>query len=85
MKRQTWILAGAAMLAALVPVGAVVTSGTAKSAANAHARSVSTAKVSQGELVATVAEDGTPSYRAQPDARRPLRRARAPPPQARAA
>ena len=55
------------MLAALVPVGAVVTSGTAKSAANAHARSVSTAKVSKGELVATIAQTGTLSYRAQPD------------------
>jgi hypothetical protein len=55
------------MLAALVPVGAVVTSGTAKSAANAHARSVSTANVSKGELVATIAQTGTLSYRAQPD------------------
>ena len=58
------------MLAALVAGGVVVTSGTAQSAATTHARSVSTANVSKGELVATIAQTGTLSYRAQPDGRR---------------
>lgn len=55
------------MLAALVTGGVVITSGTPQSAATTHARPVSTAKVSKGELVATIAQTGTLSYRAQPD------------------
>ncbi len=68
MTRKTWLLAAATVLAAVVATGGVVVTSTAKQQAAAAQRSpANTAKVETGELSATVSEDGTLTYRAQPD------------------
>jgi Putative peptidoglycan binding domain len=66
--RKTWLLAGAAVLAAVIATRGVVVTSTAKPQATAAQQSSAhSAKVQTGELSATVSEDGTLTYRAQPD------------------
>ena len=68
MKRKTWVLAGAAVLAAVaVTGGVVVPSGGEQATATAQAASASTATVQKGKLSAAVSQDGILSYRARPD------------------
>jgi len=67
MKRKTWVLAGAAVLVAVIATGAVVMS-TAKQATPAARESpANTAKVEMVKLSAVVSVDGTLTYSAQSD------------------
>ena len=68
MKRETWVLAAAAVLvAATVTGGVVVASGATEAAPAAQESPANTAKVEQGELSAMVSLDGTLTYRARSD------------------
>lgn len=68
MTRRRRALAAAAFLAILVVGGGAVVASSAKQQRAATAPApVSTAKVSRGELVATVSQDGTLTYRARSD------------------
>jgi hypothetical protein len=68
VKRKTWVLAGAAVVAAAIATGVVVaTSGVKQAAPAALERPANTAKVEKGELSATVSLAGTLTYRAQSD------------------
>ncbi len=68
MKRNTWVLAGAAVVAAAIATGVVVAASGAKQAAPAAQEPpTNTAKVEKGELSATVSLAGTLTYRAQAD------------------
>lgn len=68
MKRKTWVLAGAAVLAAVAATGGVVVlSGGEQVTATAQAASASTATVLKGKLSAAVSQDGTLTYRARSD------------------
>jgi hypothetical protein len=62
------VLAGAAVLVAVVVIGGVVVrSGGERTTATAQAASASTAGVQKGKLSAAVSQDGTLAYRARPD------------------
>jgi hypothetical protein len=67
VRRTTWILAGAVLLAVAVIGGAGVLSGGEQTTAAAHAASVNTATVQKGRLSAAVSQDGTLTYRARSD------------------
>jgi peptidoglycan hydrolase-like protein with peptidoglycan-binding domain len=68
MKRETWLLAGAAVLIAVTATGGVVVaSGGDGAAPAAPAPPANTAEVQEGELSATVSLDGTLTYRARAD------------------
>ena len=68
MKRKTWVLAGAAVLAAVAATGGVVVaSGANETTAAAEEPPANTATVERGELSAMVSQDGTLTYRARPD------------------
>ena len=68
MKRKTWVLAGAAVLAAVAATGGVVVaSGANETIAAAEEPPANTATVERGELSAMVSQDGTLTYRARPD------------------
>jgi hypothetical protein len=61
------VLTGAAVLAVVVTVGAVVTTGAKRPAAAAPLPPASTATIKMGELSATVSVNGTLTYLAQSD------------------
>jgi hypothetical protein len=66
--RKTWLLAGAAVLAAVTATGGVAVMSSAKEATPAaQAPPVSTARVEKGKLSAIVFQDGTLTYRARSD------------------
>ncbi len=69
MKRKTWMLAGAVVVAAATAVTAVAaaTPGTRHAAVASAAAPANTATVTQGKLSATVSVAGTLTYRARPD------------------
>ena len=68
MRGKGWVLAGAAVLVAVVVIGGVVVwSGGERTTATAQAASASTAAVQKGKLSAAVSQDGTLAYRARPD------------------
>lgn len=68
MSRKTWVLTGAAVLAVVVTIGAVVTMSGAKRPASATPLPpASTATVRMGGLSATVSVNGTLTYLAQAD------------------
>ncbi len=69
MKRKTWMLAAATVLAAALAIaGVAVTSGAKPASANAPQQpQVSTAQVQKTTLSATVPQDGTLTYQAQAD------------------
>jgi hypothetical protein len=69
MRRNTWVLAGVFVLGVTVAGGVVVNSGATQSARAAQRSRVSaaTATVHKEELSATVSQDGTLTYAAQPD------------------
>ncbi|MGH9125128.1 MAG: peptidoglycan-binding protein [Acidimicrobiales bacterium] len=67
MTRKTWVLAGAAVLAAVVVTGGVVVTSTAKPATSAARPPVNTTKVGETTLSARVSLDGTLTYGAQSD------------------
>jgi peptidoglycan hydrolase-like protein with peptidoglycan-binding domain len=68
VKRKTWVLGGAAVLAAVSTTGGVVVaSGAEEGAPAAQASPVSTAKVERGTLSAMVSLDGSLTYRARSD------------------
>jgi Putative peptidoglycan binding domain len=68
MKRKAWVLAGAAVLAALAATGGVVVaSGGNEATPAAQEPPANTATVERGKLSAMVSVDGTLTYRARPD------------------
>jgi hypothetical protein len=68
VKRTTWVLAGAAVLAAVVAAGGVaVTSGATKASAAAQPAAANTAQVEKRTLSAMVSQPGTLTYRARSD------------------
>jgi multidrug efflux pump subunit AcrA (membrane-fusion protein) len=68
MKRKTWVLAGAAVLAAVAATGGVVVASGSKEATPAALQApANTVKVEKGELSAMVSLDGTLTYRARSD------------------
>jgi len=68
MKRQTWMLAGAAALVAAAAVGVVVaTSGGGQATPAAQTSAVNTATVDRGTLSDMVSQYGTLTYRAHSD------------------
>ena len=68
MKRSTWALGAAAVLAVIAAVGGVaVTSGAKPATAAAQPAPALTARVEKRTLSATVPQDGTLTYRARPD------------------
>src|ERR1700728_2602478 len=68
VKRKTWVLAGAAVLAAVTATGVVIATPGAKHATLAAAQPpANTATVDKQELSATVSVDGTLTYQAEPD------------------
>jgi hypothetical protein len=68
VKRKTWVLAGAAVLAAVAATGVVVTASGANHLALAAAQPpANTATVEKGKLSATVSVDGTLTFQAGPD------------------
>jgi Putative peptidoglycan binding domain len=68
VKRSTWVLAAAAVLAAIATVGGVaVTSGAKPATAAAQPAPANTAQVEKRTLSATVPQDGTLTYRARSD------------------
>ena len=65
MKRKTWVLAGATVLAAGTAIGGVLATSSAKQATQTTQEgSANTVKVETGELSAMVSLDGTLTYRA---------------------
>jgi len=68
VKRTTWVLAGAAVLAAVVAAGGVaVTSGAKQASAAAQPAAANTAQVEKRTLSAMVSQPGTLTYRARSD------------------
>jgi hypothetical protein len=68
MKRKTWALTGAAILAAATVTGAIVAmSNTTQAASAVQGRSANTVKVEKGKLSAMVSLPGTLTYRTGPD------------------
>ena len=68
MRRNGWVLSGAAVAVAVAVIGAVVVlSGDEQATATAQAASANTATVQAGKLSAAVSQDGTLTYRARPD------------------
>jgi HlyD family secretion protein len=68
VKRKTWVLAGAAVVAASIATGVVIAASGANQVAPAALEPpTNTARVEKGELSATVSLAGTLTYRAQPD------------------
>jgi hypothetical protein len=68
VKRKTWVLAGAAVMAAAIATcGVVATSGAKQAAPATPEPRTNTAKVEKGELSATVSLAGTLTYQAQSD------------------
>jgi peptidoglycan hydrolase-like protein with peptidoglycan-binding domain len=68
MRRKTWALAGAAVLAAAAATGGVVVASGAKEATPAAQEPpANTVKVERGELSSMVSLDGTLTYRARSD------------------
>ncbi len=68
MRRKTWALGAAAVLAAVTATGAVVVmSGAKQQASAAQQPPVNTVKVERRALAAMVSEAGTLTYRAQSD------------------
>lgn len=69
MKRKTWVLlAGAAVLTAVVATGVMVTTPGARQSTSADAApSANTATITEGELSAMVSVNGTLTYLAQSD------------------
>jgi hypothetical protein len=67
MTRKTWVLAGAAVLAALIVGGVALMSSSTPATPAAQQPAVNTATVEQGKLSAMVSEDGTLTYSAQSD------------------
>jgi hypothetical protein len=68
MKRKTWMLVGAAVLAAVAATaGVVAASGGNDATPAAQEPPANTAPVERGELTAMVSLDGTLTYRAQSD------------------
>ena len=68
MKQRTWVLAGAAVLAAVTVTGGVVALSGAKEATPAAQQpAANTVKVERGELSSMVSLDGTLTYRARSD------------------
>ncbi|HTX09535.1 MAG TPA: peptidoglycan-binding domain-containing protein [Solirubrobacteraceae bacterium] len=68
MRREVWVLAAVLVLAVTTATGGVVLSSTATPPAHAAQLSaVSTATVQREELSATISQDGTLTYGAQPD------------------
>lgn len=68
MKRKRWLLAGAAvMVAVIVTGGVVVIPGATPQAAAARQLQVGTAQVQRRTLAAMVTQAGTLTYRARPD------------------
>jgi peptidoglycan hydrolase-like protein with peptidoglycan-binding domain len=66
VKRKTWVLAGAAVLVAVIG-GAVVASGANEPTPAAQESTPNTARVERGELSSMVSLDGTLTYRARSD------------------
>jgi hypothetical protein len=66
MKQKTWVLAGAAVLVAVIG-GVVVTSSAKQATPAAQEPSANTVQVERGELSAMVSLDGTLTYRARSD------------------
>jgi len=67
MRPKTWALAAAAVTGVIVVSGVVVTSGVKQQAVAAEQSLVNTVKVERRELLATVSEAGTLTYRARSD------------------
>ena len=68
MKRKTWVLAGPAVLVAVVVTGGVVVASSANQATPAAQEPpANTARVEMGKLSDMVSQDGTLTYRARPD------------------
>ena len=68
VRRKTWVLAAAALLAAVVAtIGVVATSGAKNAPSAAQEAQASTAKVGRRTLSAMVSLDGTLTYGAQSD------------------
>lgn len=68
MKRKRWLLAGAAVMVAVIATGGVVIiSGATPQAAVARQLPVGTAQVQRRTLAAMVSQAGTLTYRARPD------------------
>jgi hypothetical protein len=65
MTRKTWVLAGAAVLAALIAGGVVLIPSSTPATPAAQEPAVNTATVELGRLSAMVSEDGTLTYSAQ--------------------
>ena len=68
MKRKTWVVAGAAVLAAVIGTSGVVLTSAAKTARSAAPEPpTDTVKVEKRTLSAMVSLDGTLTYQAQSD------------------
>jgi peptidoglycan hydrolase-like protein with peptidoglycan-binding domain len=68
MKRKTWALVAAAVLAAVIATGGVVVASSAKQATPAPQDTpANTAMVEKGKLSDMVSQDGTLTYRGGPD------------------
>jgi len=67
VKRKTWVLGIAAVLAVAIGTGAVVKSSATHTTPTAQEPPVNTAKVLRGSLSAMDSEDGTLTYSAQSD------------------
>jgi hypothetical protein len=68
MKRKTWIVAGAAILVAVIATGGVVVASSAKQATPAAQEpAANTGRVEKGKLSDMVSVDGTLTYRGGPD------------------
>jgi hypothetical protein len=68
MKRKTWALVAAAVLAAVIATGGVVVASSAKQATpTPQDTPASTAKVTKGKLSDMVSQDGTLTFRARSD------------------
>ena len=70
MKRERWVLIGAAVLVAVTATGCVVGQSSAKPAApagSASGEAANTVKVEKGKLSSMVSLDGTLTYRARSD------------------
>jgi hypothetical protein len=68
VRRKTWLLVAAAVLAAVISTGGVLAMSSAKPATAAAQQSqVSTARVEKRTLSAIVSQDGTLTYRARSD------------------
>jgi len=68
VRRKTWVLAGAAVLVAVIATtGGVVMSSAKQATPAAQEPQANTVKVEKRNLSATVSQAGTLTYRAQPD------------------